>query len=276
MDEKNQEVYERIPWESLEKQGGDRQWLILGIAGAVVAGSLGYSFMSNRPAPLPPPPTEAAAAVTAPPTTFTPVAPAPAPAPAQPAPSLVTEADLYAVDPDHLAVEAAAHARWVVREFLASDGSAQQGILRSLLPADIPLPSTPEGVLVFVEWVDSVGVEEIDVGTYRVDVLARYMVSADGGDYQRVDPELFALDIAMADGTARLVGAPVVKAIDSPATAGLGLGAVPDSVAAAVAALRPGSEIVGGYVDPGGTWNVVILAAGPGGVIRPEMVPISP
>jgi hypothetical protein len=276
MDEKNQEVYERIPWESLEKQGGDRQWLILGIAGAVVAGSLGYSFMSNRPAPLPPPPTEAAAAVTAPPTTFAPVAPTPAPAPAQPAPSLVTEADLYAVHPDSLAADAAAHARWVVREFLANDGSSEQGILRSLLPADIPLPSTPEGVLVFVEWVDSVGVEEIDVGTYRVDVLARYMVSADGGEYQRVDPELFALDIVLTDGIPRLLGLPVGKAVDSPATAALGLGAVPDAVAAGVETLRPGSEIVGGYVVPGGTWNVVVMAAGPGGVIRPEMVPVSP
>jgi hypothetical protein len=276
MDEKNQEVYERIPWESLEKQGGDRQWLILGIAGAVVAGSLGYSFMSNRAAPLPPPLTEAAAAVAAPTTTFAPVAPAPAPAPAQPAPSVVTEADLYAVDPDRIAAEAAAHARWVVREFLANDGSTEQGVLRSLLPADIPLPSTPEGVLVFVEWVDSVGVEEVDVGTYRVDVLARYMVAADGGDYQRVDPELFTLDIDMTDGVPRLLGAPGVKPVDSAATAGLGLGAVPDAVAAGVEALRPGSEIVGGYVDPGGTWNVVVMTTGPGGVIRPEMVPIIP
>lgn len=274
MDEKNQEVYERIPWEALEKQGGDRQWLILGIAGAVVAGSLGYSFMSNRPAPLPPPPTETAAAVTAPTTTFAPVAPAPAPS--QPAPSVVTEADLYAVDPDRLATEAAAHARWVVREFLANDGSSEQGVLRSLLPADIPLPSTPEGVLVFVEWVDSVGIAEIDVGSYRVDVLARYMVSADGGDYQRVDPELFTLDIGIADGIPRLLGAPAVKAVDSPATAGVGLGAVPDAVAAGVEALRPGSEIIGGYVDQAGTWNVVVMATGPGGVIRPEMVPISP
>ncbi|CAN5777154.1 hypothetical protein BH23ACT4_BH23ACT4_05390 [soil metagenome] len=275
MDEKNQEVYERIPWESLEKQGGDRQWLILGIAGAVVAGSLGYSFMSNRAAPMAPPPTEAAA-LAAPTTTLAPVAPAPVPVPSQPAPSLVTEADLYAVDPEHLSAQAAAHARWVVREYLANDGSSEQGVLRSLLPADIPLPSTPEGVLVVVEWVDSVGVEEIDVGTYRIEVLARYMVSAAGSDYQRVAPELFTLEIAVTDGTPRLLGAPGVEAVDSPATAGLGLGAVPDAVAAGVEAIRPGSEIVGGYVDPGGTWNVVVMATGPGGVVRPETVPISP
>jgi hypothetical protein len=274
MDEKNQEVYERIPWESLEKQGGERQWLILGIAGAVVAGSLGYSFMSNRAAPLPPPPTGAAAIAEAPATTFAPVAPVPAPA--QPPPSVVTEADLYAVDPEHLASEASAHARWVVREYLASDGSTEQGLLRNLLPADIPLPTTPEGVLVFVEWVDSVSVAEIAVGTYRVEVLARYMVSADGADYERVEPELFTLDIAMTDGIPRLLGAPAVQAADSEVTAGLGLGSVPDAVAASVEALRPGSEIVGGHIDQGGTWNVVILATGPGGVIRPEMVPISP
>lgn len=274
MEEKNQEVYERIPWETLEKQGGDRQWLVLGIAGAVVAGSLGYSFMSNRPVLPEPPPTEAAAAVTAPTTTLAAVPPAPAPA--QTAPSVVTEADLYAVDPDRLKAEAAAHARWVVREYLTQDGSSESGFLRALLPADIPLPSTPEGLLVFVEWVDSVRVAEVDVGTYRVDVLARYMVSSDGGDYQRVDPELFTLDIGIADGIPRLMGAPTVKGVDSPATGELVLGAVPDAVAAGVEALSPGSEIVGGYVDPGGIWNVVVLASGPGGVLRPETVSISP
>jgi hypothetical protein len=80
----------------------------------------------------------------------------------------------------------------------------------------------------------------------------------------------------MADGIPRLMGAPTVKAVDSPATGELVLGAVPDAVVAAVEALSPGSEIVGGYVDPGGTWNVVVLASGPGGVLRPETVPISP
>ena len=80
----------------------------------------------------------------------------------------------------------------------------------------------------------------------------------------------------MADGIPRLLGAPGVRAVESPAAASLGLSAVPDAVAAGVEALRPGSEIVGGSVDQGGTWNVVVLATSPGGVIRPETIPISP
>jgi hypothetical protein len=271
MDEQKQEVYERIPWETLEDRGKDRQWLIMGIASAVVAGSLGFSFMSNRSVPLPPEPSGVVTAEATPSTTLTPV-----PQP-QPAPSIVSEADLYAVDPDRLASEAAAHARWVVREYLASAGSAdQREILRSLLPADLPLPSIPEGVLVFVEWVDSVGVEELDVGTYRVDVLARYMVSTDGSDYQRVAPEIFTVDIGVADGLPRLLSAPSVKVAEATATAGLGLGDIPETVAASAASISPGSEIVGGYVSASGTWNVVVLTVGPGGVLRPETVTISP
>jgi hypothetical protein len=271
MDEQNQEVYERIPWETLEQRGKDKQWVMMGVAAAVVAGSLGFTFMSNRSIPPPSP-----ASTVADPGLSTTSTLAPAPPVASPpetAPSVVSEADLYAVDPDRLMSAAAAHARWVIREYLAHNGSPDENaILRSLLPADVPLPTMPEGVLVFVEWVDTVSVEEVDVGTFRVDVLARYMVSTDGGDYQRVDPELFSVEIGVIDGESHLLSAPSVKPLEAVVTDGLGLGAVPDEVAANVEALRPGSQIVGGHIDESGAWDVVVLAPGPGGILRPETI----
>jgi hypothetical protein len=275
MDEQNQEVYERIPWETLEQRGRDKQWVMLGVAAAVVAGSLGFTFMSNRSIPPPSPVSTEADPASPTPSTLAPAPPA-APSPGS-APSVVAEADLYAVDPDRLRSAAAAHARWVIREYLAHDGSADENlILRSLLPADVPLPSLPEGVLVFVEWVDSVSVEEVDVGAYRVEVLGRYMVSTDGGDYQRVDPELFSVEIGVLDGESHLLSAPSVIPLETVVTDSLGLDAVPDEIAANVEALRPGSQIVGGQIDGSGTWKVVVLAPGPGGVLRPETIAVGP
>jgi len=271
MDEQNQEVYERIPWETLEQRGKDKQWLMMGVAAAVVAGSLGFTFVSNRPT-LPPAPVTTAAY----PGPSLPSALAPAPPVAPPpetAPSVIAEADLYAIDPERLTSAAAAHARWVIREYLAHDGSTDENAtLRSLLPTDVPLPSPPEGVLVFVEWVDSISVEELDVGEYRVEVLARYMVSADGGEYQRVEPELFSVEIGVVEGVPYLLSAPSVRPLETVVTQGLGLGAIPDEVAASVEALRPGSQIIGGHTDASGVWDVVILAQGPGGVLRPETI----
>ncbi|HSK06208.1 MAG TPA: hypothetical protein VK990_01725, partial [Acidimicrobiia bacterium] len=49
MEPERNEVYERIPWETLEEKKSDRQWMTLAIAGAIVLGALAYSFMSNRP-----------------------------------------------------------------------------------------------------------------------------------------------------------------------------------------------------------------------------------
>jgi hypothetical protein len=275
MDEQNQEVYERIPWETLEQRGRDKQWVMLGVAAAVVAGSLGFTFMSNRSIPPPSPVSTVADSASPTPSTLAPAPPA-APLPG-PAPSVVAEADLYAVDPDRLRSAAAAHARWVIREYLAHNGSLDENmILRSLLPTDVPLPSLPEGVLVFVEWVDSVSVEEVDVGAYRVEVLARYMISTDGGDYQRVDPELFSVEVGVVDGEPHLLSAPSAIPLEAVVTDGLGLDAVPDEVAANVETLRPGSQIVGGQIDGSGTWKVVVVASGPGGILRPETIVVSP
>lgn len=50
MDQERHEVYERIPWERLERPSGDRQWMLIALAAAVAVGALAFSFMKNQPA----------------------------------------------------------------------------------------------------------------------------------------------------------------------------------------------------------------------------------
>lgn len=271
MDKPREEIYERIPWETLEDKGGDRQWLLMGIAAAVVAGALAYSYVSNRPAEPPPAQAETVATAAAP---VAPAASAAAP-PALPpatAPSNIAEADLYALDGDRLIDEAVGHARWFVREFLAADTSSDGSVLRMLLPADVPLPVPPEGVAMFVEWVESLSVEEVDLATYRVEILARYMISIGDGPYERMPPEVFVVEVSMADGRPRVLSAPQIRPLELEASTTSVLGEVPAAIAAAVEGLRPGGQIVGGIALLDGSWSVVVMTPGPGDFLRPEAI----
>lgn len=286
MEQPREEIYERIPWETLEDRGGDKQWLMMGIAAAVVAGALAYSYVSSRPAEPPLAQPEVAAtpqssvpgaddpvAEALPPAALPPAALPPAASP----PSNVSEADLYAVSADQLADQAAGHARWFIREFLATETGSESSVLRMLLPSDVPLPVSPEGVAVFVEWVESLSVEEVDLATYRIEVLARYMVSTGEAPYQRMPPEVFVVDVTLADGTPRVLSAPRILPLQLGPASTVALGEVPPAIAGALEGLRPDSEIIGGIALADGSWNVVVMTPGPGGVLRPEslLVPAS-
>ncbi|MGH8951872.1 MAG: hypothetical protein ACRDX9_10630, partial [Acidimicrobiia bacterium] len=152
MEPERNEVYERIPWETLEEKKGDRQWLMFGLAGAIVLGALAYSFMSNRPAPVPVDTTT----VTTPgvaeeaPSPVTTAPPVPAlPPTASTVPVVTAEADLYAVHPERVIDKVAAHAEWFVTEFLTVDGSEEgRASLTALMPAGVPLPAAAEGTRV--------------------------------------------------------------------------------------------------------------------------------
>ncbi len=279
MDEKRDEIYERIPWETLEKSGNDRQWWVIGIAAAVVAGALGYSFVSNRP--VAPPPVAVTEQV--------PVSPSPVPAapqavptspPAAPVatpPQVVAEADLYAVPPDSLRSQASAYAEWFVSEYLTADGSdIATKTLRSLLPADLPLPEVPDGTLTFVEWVLTLEVVEAGPGQFDVDVLARYMVASGGEAYQRLDPEVFTVTVAVDETGPHVVGAPQIRPAEIPSANAIGLIELPSEALNAVGQLRPSSTVLGGISNQDGSWTVSVMAIGPGGVERPESLVIFP
>jgi len=276
MEPERNEVYEKIPWETLEDKKGDRQWLMLGVAGAIVLGALAYSFMSNRP--------PAAAVATTIPATAAPSLASvatPAPTPALPptastSPVVTAEADLYAVHPERAIDRVAAHAEWFVAEYLTVDGSEEgRAALTSLMPAGAPLPSATEGTRVFVEWVRASSIEEIAPLIYRVTVLARSLAAEADAVYQRQAPLELVVDISLAEGDPQVTLPPEVRpAVTAPARQ-LILDTVPDQVGAVALEHTGGSEVVGGTQTPDGGWQVVVLVTTPDGVSRPVSVSVA-
>lgn len=278
MEQERNEVYERIPWETLEEKKGDRQWLLFGVAGAIVLGALAYSFMSNRPAPIPvvttapiaqePPPAESVPVQALPPT---------ASPTAATAPVVTSEADLYAVHPERVIDRVAAHAEWFVAEYLTVDGSEQgRATLSLLLPAGVPLPVAPQGSRVFVEWVRTATVEEIAPLTYRATVLARSLAAQGDGAYERQATLEVTVEVSLAADMPQVLMPPMMKPVTVAAAPQLTLVAVPEEVAALALEQSGGSEVVGGTQTEGGGWRVVLLATGPDGVSRPVTVSVDP
>lgn len=269
------EVFERIPWETLEEKKPDRQWMTLAVAGAIVLGALAYTWTNNRAAPIPATTTGAPV-----PATSTVAAPAPPAAPTGtaaplPAPVVTAEADLYAVHPERAIDRAIAHAEWFVAEYLTVDGSEESSAtLGALLPVGIPLPVADEGTRVFVEWVRATEVEEIGDLTYRVTVLARSLAAEAGSDYVRQPPLGLDVDVSVAGDSAQVVTAPRVAAALIGEAHRLPIGEVPEEVATAAMKQSGGTEVVGGVQGGDGGWQVVVMTPGPGGVARPITVPI--
>jgi hypothetical protein len=268
MEPDRQEVYERIPWETLEKKGGDRQWLVYAVAGAVVLGALAYSFVRNQPTAAPPPP-PTIAAQTAPATT------APSNMDSTPStvagPLVVAEADLYAVDPERLVDQAASHAEWFAIEYMAYDGSVQsQETLRSLLPVGLPLPEAPGDTQVFVDWARAKSVIQAGPTSFQVEVLIRSLVSSSESGFIRQAPAVVSVSVEVGeDGKAGVVSAPTIVPVEPAGSVDLGLVEVPEEIASQVASQ---GEVLGGRQDSDGSWEIVVMAKGADGVKRPVLV----
>jgi hypothetical protein len=272
MERERNEVYERIPWETLERQGGDRQWWMIAVAGAIVLGALAYSFMSNRPMSVPTQPIAATGTTLA----DLPVATVAAPPIADPAgPTVVAEADLYAVDPERLVDQATAHAEWFVAEYIGVDGSEEsQATLAALLPAGISSPVAPEGTRVFVEWVRAMSLEEVAPLRYRVGVLVRSLVAQGEEAYRRVAPMLATVEVVVAEDGARVVMPPALTPLPTPEPEPLALSEVPPEIQQTALASSGASEVLGGVQTASGEWQVVVMAPGPDGVTRPTTVSV--
>jgi len=267
MEPERQETYERIPWETLEKKSGDRQWIVYAVAGAVVLGALAYSFMRNQP--LPPPVAEqpVAAPSTVGQTTTASIASSTPSTVASPV--VVAEADLYAVDPERLVDQVIAHAEWVAVEYMAVDGSEQsREVLTSLLPIETPLPEAPEGVQVFVDWVRARSVTQTGPASYDVDVLVRSLASGDDGGFVRQPPWLVSMSLEVAgDGMPRVTSVPTLEQAATGTPGELGLSQPPENVVGDVE-----GEVVGGVQRADGGWDLVVRLAGPDGVVRPVTI----
>ncbi len=276
MEPERNEVYERIPWETLDEKKPDRQWMMLAVAGAIVLGSLAYAWTSTRADPSP-----ATTAVTLAPTSTVAVASEPAAppvavtSPPAQAPVLTAEADLYAVHPERALDRATAHAEWFVAEYLTIDGSEEsQATLSALLPTGVPMPVAAEGSRVFVEWVRAIGVEEVGELTYRVTVLARSLAAPAGGDYVRQPPLRLEVDVSVAGAGPQVMMPPTI----GPASAGeahqIQMTEVPEDIAAAALQGSGGTEVVGGVHAADGAWQVIVMAPGADGVGRPVTIPV--
>lgn len=268
MDPERQEVYERIPWETLEKKGGDRQWLVMAVAGAIAVAALAYSFMKNQPVPASSP-TVAAPVAVSPTVSSIPVTPTTT----QPSsPVVMAEADLYAVDPDQMAQEIAAHAEWFAVEYFNVDGSEEsRQTLSSLLPSGVPLPETPDGVQVFVDWVGAGAVTEIAPLTYEVDVLVRSLMAQGDTAFARQPPRVATVTLTVDDGgVPHVASAPSIEVQTPPAPVASSLVQVPADIQALVESSH--GPVVGGIQDGDGTWRVVAMVTGIDGVRRPQTV----
>lgn len=269
MEPERPEVYERIPWETLEKKGNDRQWLLYAVAGAVVLGALAYSFMRNQPVPVPPPATVAAVSVPATTTTSVPAAPQ---ASTVASPLVVAEADLYAVDPERLLDQAATHAEWFAVEFVSYDGSEQSSTtLAALLPPDAPLPEAPDGTQVFVDWARASTVTQSGPAEFDVAVLVRSLVSTGEEGFRRQPARSLTVTVVVDDEAGpRVAGLPTLGVVESSSGPELGLTELPEEL---TGSLDPAAgEPVGGIPGVDGQWQIVVMAEGSDGVRRPVVV----
>jgi len=274
MAEERQEVYERIPWETLEKRGPERQWLLIVVAGAVVAGALAYSFMQSRPA-SPAAPAASAAPTTSPGVATAPVAATPAaPTTTAPSPMLTAEADLYAVDPEHLANRAAAHAEWFAVEYFSADGSEEsRRTLQAMMPAGVPLPEAGEGVQVFVDWVGAQEVAESGPLSYSVEVVVRSLAARGDEEFVRQPARVAEVEVVFGDdGEPRVLRPPTVAAPAAHTGSAMTLSPLPETVQAEVEESH--GPVVGGEQLADGGWRVVAMVTGADGVSRPTTVTV--
>lgn len=265
------EVYERIPWEHLERRANDRQWLYVGVAGAVALGVLAYSFVRNQPTQ---PSSHAGSVVSTEAESIEPPAQsAPDPAPTISSPVVVAEADLYALDPDRLIAAAATHAEWFAVEYFAVDGSPTSAeTLRSLLPDGLPLPEAPEGVQVYVDWVGARQVTRLGDVDYEVEVLVRSLLSTESSGFVRQPVRMLRVQVGFgSDGEPRVLSAPLVLEAPFTPPALLDLADVPPEVAARI---DTDAELIGGDLTSDGAWSVVVMRADADGVKRPQLVDV--
>jgi hypothetical protein len=165
-DERDVEVFERIPWESLTERT-DRRWIAYVVAAVIVLGALGVSVGRHLGgAPVAPPPTTLAAPTEAITTTTAAMVSPSSPPTTSP---MLTEADLMALPAADLEWSAAALAEWFVVDHFTRD--------------------TTGGDRSYVEWVRAFEVEWTSTTTASVTVLARRLAAQGNDPYRRLEEE---------------------------------------------------------------------------------------
>jgi hypothetical protein len=265
-DQERQEVYERIPWEALERRTRDPSRLVIAVAGAVAVGALAFSFVRSQPEA---PPTPSLPAAGTPGQSGVTASPPPPTTTIQPL--VVAEADLYAVDEERLIGLAMAHAEWFAVEYYSIDGSSvSRETLAALLPEGVPAPEAPAGTQVYVDWVRALSVTEVAPLTYEVEVLVRSLVSGPDGAFVRQLPRRVVIEVSIdSEGEPRIVrpptsaGEPISEA--KPALMDV---QIPDELRAEVESAH--GPVIAGEPLADGRWRVIVMVTDPDGVARPR------
>jgi hypothetical protein len=194
-DDRDTEIFERIPWEALEKNAGERRWWVYLAAAALFMGGLGVTIGRSTvsPAePLRPDPPQSPMIIESPEPTTSSV----------PSPSTTTiaaeettegtwaEADLMAAPVPALETAAASLAEWFIVDFFTRDGTGDE-----------------EGRS-FVDWAGPIGLKWLDDARAEVTVLIRRLAAPGEGPYERLADEAWRIVLTLADAGWKVTDGP--------------------------------------------------------------------
>lgn len=188
-EERDVEIFERIPWDSLEEKP-ERRWMAYLLAAVVVLGAVGVSLgrqMGSSPAA--PPSASMAPIMTSASTPEALPSPSPTAAAAPEMDATWSEADLMALPAEWLEMSAAAMAEWFVVEFFTRE---EPGEDRS-----------------FVDWARTREIEWVAPSLVEVTVLVRRLAAAGDGPYQRLGTEAWVVTTELTDDGWTVVQGPV-------------------------------------------------------------------
>lgn len=198
--------YEEIPWSALltEHRHGRAKTLYLGAAllAAVVAGFVGIRWLT---APGGGEPIALAAPVET--TSTTAVVEEPEPTTTT---SVLSEADLLAVDPMVAELAAIARAEWFVTDYFTVDGPMPEELLLAFV-SDAALPELPirsDTGISYVEWARAFDVRPIADG-YGVSVVFRSLTEENDGSFARGPVRAVEVLVAVEEGETAIADLPI-------------------------------------------------------------------
>ena len=270
------DVLESVPWEALGRpEPPDRRtWYVLGAAAVVVVAISASAARTLWPSPpLRAPVAGPSVTQVVPPTTSTTDS---APTTTTPAP-LISEADLRAVDPEHLERWAASHAEWFLAEWFTLDGSDRTGVA-DLLPEGASAGPVDPGARSFVESVSTRSVTPTGVDRFEVVALVRLLSASDGGAYMRQPATAYSVAVGIVDGLPAILDLPMPVELEfARAAVAHGVEAEPPPEV-----MEGALEAVAGFGTPdrssvtatttGGSWRVTLMIEDAAGVSWPVAV----
>lgn len=271
------EVLESVPWEALGRPDppDHRMWYVLGAAAVVVVAISASAARTLWPSPpLQAPAAGPSVTTQVSPTTVTTMGVTPATT--SPAP-LISEADLRAVDAEHLERWAASHAEWFLAEWFTLDGSDRTGVA-DLLPEGAPAGPVDPAARSFVESVSTRSVTPTGVDRFEVVALVRLLSASDGGAYMRQPATAYSVAVGIVDGLPAILDLPMPAELDfARAAAPPGVEAEPPPEV-----MEGALEAVAGFGTPdrssvtatttGSSWRVTLMIEDAAGVSWPVAV----